>query len=130
MIIIECRRNDETNSIFYGDVLLTSKMLSAICVNPFPLIVTLRSLAGSSPAISFLRSVDATGCGTVWAGVPVGSKEEAFGANGASIHNSRKFSRGAITLGILKSGTFGYDEIWRLRIFLIRSKAPLYPFFR
>lgn len=100
------------------------KIFSAILVNPFPLIVIFRSLSGSSPIISECRSDAMIGCGTVAIGCSLGINDDTFGADGASIHISRRFASGSITFGILKFGTFGNVDIRRDRIFGSRSNAP------
>lgn len=72
---------------------LTRNIVSAICVNPLPLIVTFRNFVGSGPDISLPKSDANIGSIVVDIGKSVGKDDEIFGASGASIHNSRKLSK-------------------------------------
>lgn len=91
----------------YGVIgVLTTSILSAICVKPVPAIVISRNFNGNGPVIS-LRKSDTTTDLYVTFGAPKLVVAVTFCGSAASIQSLCKFDNCEMVMGMLKSTTFG-----------------------
>lgn len=107
----------------------TLKIVSAMLVKLFPLMVTDRSFSGNEPNISLRRSVDDGPFGSFRPIFAIASNEVSCwvrGGPGDSIHNSRKLSDSSSKAGMLNAGMLKHGEIFRDRSDSRGFNAPNY----
>lgn len=112
--------------IGFGPKDLTLKIVSAMLLKLFPLIVTDRSLCGNEPNISFRRSVDCGVFGSVRPIFAIASNETSCWVRavaGDSIQISRRLSESSNSSGMLNVGMLKHGETFKDRRELRGFKA-------